>query len=338
MRALVFDSMSIIEVKNLSKRYEYYRKERGLIGSVKAFFVRKMLMADAIKNINFTIQQGELVGFLGPNGAGKTTTLKILSGILQPSSGEARMLGYVPFRREHAYLKQFALVVGQKNQLIMDLPAIESFLINKEIYGISDANFEAHLDELSGLLGVANILDIPVRKLSLGQRMKCELIAALIHKPKVLLLDEPTIGLDVVAQKNIRDFLKKYNQETQTTVLLTSHYMQDIRELCHRVIIMDLGCIIFDGSLDDLIRRYATHKILRINFCGDGVNRVDVERFGNVEDFTGNRCVLKIERNDIKNVAIALLSSSLPIDDIAIDEIDIDDVVRTIFKSGYTRT
>ncbi|TSC55723.1 MAG: ABC transporter ATPase [Parcubacteria group bacterium Gr01-1014_18] len=326
--------MSIIEVKNLSKNYEYYRKEKGIKGSLKSFFYREKLLASAIKDISFSIGEGELVGFLGPNGAGKTTTLKILSGILYPSAGEATVLGFTPSRREATYQKQFSLVMGQKNQLISNLPAMESFIINKEIYGISDSEFKKTLDELVGLFNIGSFLDISVKKLSLGQRMKCELVAALLHKPKVFFLDEPTIGLDVVAQKNIRDFLKTYNEEKKTTIILTSHYMEDIRELCQRVIIINLGVIAYDGRLDDLIKQYVRHKLLTVTFSGKGILRRDIEKFGEIEDFSANSCTIKTSRSDAKSVAVALLSSSLPVDDITIGEESLDDVIRHIFGEG----
>lgn len=325
--------MPMIDVKNLSKTYEYYRKEPGLKGSFKSFFGRKKLYKEAVKEINFSIGPGELVGFLGPNGAGKTTTLKMLSGILHPTGGEARVLGYAPSRREKQYQKQFALVMGQKNQLIQDLPAMETFIVNKEIYEITDGAFKKNLDELINIFDIGRILDIQVRKLSLGQRMKCELVAALLHNPKVLFLDEPTIGLDVVAQKNIRDFIKKYNKEKKTTVILTSHYMEDIKELCRRVIIINLGKIIYDGALDDIIKKYVPHKLLKITFNGAGVKYDEVSKFGEVEYFNPYRCIIKAEREDAKNAAIAILSSNLPVDDILIDEVDIDDVIRKIFNS-----
>ncbi len=325
--------MSIIEVKNLSRSYEYYRKQPGLMGSLKSFFYREKQYAEAVKEISFKIEPGELIGFLGPNGAGKTTTLKMLSGILHPTSGEARVLGYIPSNREVAYQKQFALVMGQKNQLIQDLPAIETFTVNKEIYEVPDSEFKKNLDELVYIFDIEKILDIQVRKLSLGQRMKCELAAALLHKPKVIFLDEPTIGLDVVAQKNIRDFIKKYNQENQTTVVLTSHYMEDIKELCQRVIIINFGKIIYDGKLDDLIKKYAPYKVLKITFNDSDIKPETIKKFGIVEDFTPYGCTIKTDRNETKKTAIALLSSDLPIDDIIIDEVDIDDVIRSIFNS-----
>jgi ABC-2 type transport system ATP-binding protein len=324
--------MSEIEVRNLSKSYIYYRKQPGLLGSFKSLFHREKLFAEAVQDISFSIGEGELVGFLGPNGAGKTTTLKMLSGILHPSSGDVKVLGHIPAHRERVYQKQFALVMGQKNQLMPDLPAVETFLVNQAIYEIPDREFKENLDELVALFGIENILDIQVRKLSLGQRMKCELVAALLHKPKILFLDEPTIGLDVVAQKNIRDFIKKYNHEKKTTIILTSHYMEDIKELCQRVIIINFGKIIYDGQLDDLIKKYATHKLLKVTFNGGRVRKKDLEKFAEIEKFNPYVCTFKVPRAEAKNMAIALLSSNLPVDDIIIDEVDIDDVVRQIFN------
>lgn len=324
--------MKTIEVKNLSKVYEYYKKQPGLLASVKGLFKREKLFTEAVKNINFEIEEGELVGFLGPNGAGKTTTLKMLSGILYPSSGEAKVLGFIPHKRQKEYQKQFALVMGQKNQLWWDLPAMESFILNKEIYEVPDKEFKENLDELVELLDIKDILDIQVRKLSLGQRMKCELVAALLHKPKILFLDEPTIGLDVVAQKNIRDFIKKYNQEKKTTIILTSHYMEDIKELCKRVIIIDHGNIIYDGELNDLIKKYAPFKVLNITFNDNGVTEKQIKKFGLIQKFNPYAVSIEVERDKVKEAATAILSSDLPVDDILIDEVDIDEVIRKIFK------
>ncbi|MBI4812126.1 ABC transporter ATP-binding protein [Candidatus Falkowbacteria bacterium] len=326
--------MPIIEVKNLSKTYEYYKKQPGLWASVKGLFKREKFFTEAVKNINFNIEEGELVGFLGPNGAGKTTTLKMLSGILYPSAGEARVLGYLPHKRQKDYQKQFALVMGQKNQLWWDLPAMESFILNKEIYEVSDKDFNENLDELVELLGIKDILDVQVRKLSLGQRMKCELVAALLHKPKVLFLDEPTIGLDVVAQKNIRDFIKKYNREKKTTILLTSHYMEDIEELCKRVIIIDRGQIIYDGDLSDLIKQYAPYKSLTVIFSGEGIKKEDVEKYGQIDKFSPNSVSFKIEREKVKKAASKILNSPLPVDDILIGEAEVDDVIRKLFNKS----
>lgn len=329
--------MAIINVKDLVKKYPYHKKEPGFKGSLQALFYKKILFSEAVRGISFNIKNGELVGFLGPNGAGKTTTLKILSGIIHPNSGEVRVLGYTPYQRQKQYQKQFSLVMGQKNQLLVDLPARESFILLKEIYEIPDNLYRKNLAELVTLLQVGDILDIQVRKLSLGQRMKCELIAALLHTPKVLFLDEPTIGLDVLAQKNIRDFIKKYNQEKKTTIILTSHYMEDIRELAKRVIIINLGQIIYDGNLSELINRYAGTKDILITFQ-KGVTRKDLEKFGEITNFSSLKADLRIRRDNAKKVASAILSSSLPVEDILINETSIDDIIREIFRGKKTLT
>ena len=321
----------IIKVKNLSKHYEYYKKETGLLSSVKNFFIRENKKIKAVDNINFSISKGELVGFLGPNGAGKTTTLKMLSGIVTPTSGECAVLGYIPEDREYDYQRKFALVMGQKNQLWRDLPAMDSFILTKEIYKINDNDFKKNLDELVSILDIADIIHIQVRKLSLGQRMKCELVAALLHNPKVLFLDEPTIGLDVVAQKNIRDFLKLYNEKNKTTIMLTSHYMEDIKQLCKRVIIIDHGHIIYDGQLDSLIKKYTPHKLLTVTFNNDGVKKEEIEKYGTIRKYNPHAVLFEVVREKVKNIATEILLSKLPVDDIIIDEVEVDDIVRQIF-------
>jgi ABC-2 type transport system ATP-binding protein len=326
--------MAIIEVKNLSKSYLTYRKEFGFLGTIKSFVWRKYEYAEAVKQVSFSIEEGERVGFLGPNGAGKTTTLKMLSGIVSPTSGKVEVLGFDPQSGEKAFKKQLGLVVGQKAQLMVDLPAYESFRVNQAIYGIPDKQFKDSLNELIELFNISNVLDIQVRKLSLGQRMKCELVAALLHRPKVLLLDEPTIGLDVVAQKNIRDYLKYYNEKWKTTIMLTSHYMEDIIELCDRVIIVDKGRIIFDGLLKEIFERYAPHKTLHVTFEGKGISKKEIERFGEVISFTPHSASINVERNLAKDSAVKLLTSKLPVDDILIDEAKVEDIVRTIFNKG----
>lgn len=324
--------MPAIEIKDLSKTYEYYKKPPGLKEAVKSFFIRKKLFSKAVKNVSFNIDEGELVGFLGPNGAGKTTILKMLSGIICPTGGSVRVLGFDPWKRQSEYQKQFALVMGQKNQLWTDLPAMESFVLNRDIYQMPEKEFDKKLDELVEMLGVKDCLDVQVRKLSLGQRMKCELIAALLHNPKVLLLDEPTIGLDVVAQKNIRDFIKKQNERERTTIILTSHYMEDISQLCKRIIIINLGEIIYDGELDSLIRKYAPYKLLSVTFNGNGIERKDIEKFGSVHKFDRFNAIIKVDRTKVKDAAKSILSSELPVDDIIIDEEDVDDIIREIFN------
>jgi len=282
-----------------------------------------------VKDVNFSIEEGEIVGFLGPNGAGKTTTLKMLSGILYPSGGEATVLGYTPWKRQKKFQMQFALVMGQKNQLWWDLPAMESFILNKEIYEIPDEQFKKTLDELSELLDIKDILDVPVRKLSLGQRMKAELVAALIHSPKVLFLDEPTIGLDVVSQNNIREFLKEYNKKKKTTIILTSHYMDDVVALCERVVIINYGQIIYDGALKSLIDEYANNKILEVTFT-EKILLKDLEGMGTVKERQDQRVVLEVPKEKIKKVAAQILND-LPVDDILINEIGVDEVIRNIF-------
>src|SRR4030067_2181425 len=249
--------MPIINVDHLIKYYQVHEKEPGLKGSFQSLFHRQYKQVKAVDDISFIIDQGELVGFIGPNGAGKTTTLKCLSGLLYPTGGAVEVLGFNPWRRQPEFQKQFALVMGQKNQLWWDLPALETFNLNKEIYEIPDKQYRQTLNQLVELLDVKDILKIQVRKLSLGQRMKCELIAALLHNPKVLFLDEPTIGLDVVMQKVMRDFVKQYNRQFKSTIILTSHYMGDVKELCERVIIIDKGKILFDGTLQNVIDSFA---------------------------------------------------------------------------------
>src|SRR5438309_7244289 len=257
--------MSVIEVQGLTKSFRTYKKNPGLSGAIKGLFHREYEMTFAVKDVSFNVGEGELVGFLGPNGAGKTTTLKMLAGLLYPTSGSARVLGYVPWRREDGYRRQFALLLGQKNQLWWDLPARESLELNAKIYGIPRDSFERTVAEMTTLLAVQDKLNVMVRELSLGERMKMELIAALLHQPKVLFLDEPTIGLDVVSQKTVREFLREYNAKQKTTILLTSHYMADIQELCRRVIIIDHGTIFFDGLLSDVVDRLADFRLITIH-------------------------------------------------------------------------
>lgn len=324
--------MKIISVNNLVKNFEFYRKQSGLLGTLKSLFYRKKQYTNAVQNISFDIEEGEIVGFLGPNGAGKTTTLKMLSGILYPTSGDVKVMGFIPQERKNEFKRQFGIVMGQKDQLVRTLPAMDSFLLFKEFYGISDANFKQIIDELVGLLNIRDILDVPVRKLSLGERMKCELVAALLHNPKVLFLDEPTIGLDVVAQKNIRDFIKKYNQQKKTTIILTSHYMDDIKELCERVIIINFGKIIYDGKLSTLISKYATDKVIIVSTHQE-VPKESFAIFGAVEEYEGVRVRIRVPRNQVKEIASKIFTSDLPIDDILIDEMPIDDIIRGIFEA-----
>jgi len=324
--------MSIIHVKNLSKTFESYKKTPGLKGAFTALFKREKLYKKAVDNISFNIKEGELVGFLGPNGAGKTTTLKMMAGILYPSGGEANIIGFTPWERKNEYKKQFAFVMGQKSQLWWDLPAMETFILNREIYEIDKKSFDKTMAELTELLGIADIIKIPVRNLSLGQRMKCEIVASLIHSPKVLFLDEPTIGLDVIAQKKMRDFIKHYNETKKTTIILTSHYMEDIAALCKRVIIIDKGRIIYDGPILSLVEKYAPHKVLKITF-EKPVRKEDLEKFGKVVYANKEIFTLEVPRKESARIAAEILNR-FPVDDILIDEPEIRDIIRFIFAKG----
>ncbi|HXN06915.1 MAG TPA: ATP-binding cassette domain-containing protein [Nitrospiria bacterium] len=324
--------MSIIEVRNLTKSFDYFKKEPGLLGSVKSLFWRETLYKDAIRNINFNIEEGELVGFLGPNGAGKTTTLKILAGILLPSGGSARVLGYEPWKRDRTYQKQFSIVMGQKNQLWWDLPAIESFSLNREIYEIPAEAYKKKLAELVEIMDLKDLLQIQVRKLSLGERMKCELVAALLHEPRVLFLDEPTIGLDVVSQEKIRQFIETYNQVSRTTILLTSHYMRDVERLCKRVLVIAGGGIIYDGSLEDLVNRYVDHKIVTVQFRRP-VPEGPIARFGEVVERDGLHMVIKIPKKEVPQRVQEILAG-FPVEDLSVEEVKIEEVIQKIFESG----
>src|ERR1700743_3549754 len=273
--------MPVIEVNHLTKAFRTYKKRPGFSGAVKGLFHRQYEQTLAVNDVSFKIEPGELVGFLGPNGAGKTTTLKMLAGLLYPTSGTAKVLGYTPWERNDGYRRQFALLLGQKNQLWWDLPARESLELNAKIYGISDTELDRTVSEMTELLAVRDKLNVAVRELSLGERMKMELIASLLHRPKILFLDEPTIGLDVVSQKTVREFLREHNAKNKTTILLTSHYMADIQELCRRVIIIDHGELYFDGSLSEIIDRFADSKLVTIQTSrAETRPAVDLAKYG----------------------------------------------------------
>jgi ABC-2 type transport system ATP-binding protein len=323
--------MSLIEVHGLTKAFRTYKKDPGFSGAVRGLFHRRYEQTVAVDQVSFKIDEGELVGFLGPNGAGKTTTLKMLSGLLHPTSGAAKVLGYVPWERADGYRRQFALLLGQKNQLWWDLPARESLELNSKIYGIPAAAFERTVGELTELLAVKDKLNVMVRELSLGERMKMELIASLLHQPKVLFLDEPTIGLDVVSQKTVREFLRSYNATKKTTIVLTSHYMADIQELCRRVIIIDHGKIFFDGLLSEIIDRFADFKIVSISWQSEKkLPPMDLAQFGEVIQQSSSRIQLKIKRDHVIPACKRLLDE-LPVDDIDIEEVPIEEVIRQIF-------
>ncbi|HYD35301.1 MAG TPA: ABC transporter ATP-binding protein [Vitreimonas sp.] len=324
-------SAPVISVQNLSKYFKVYKKEPGLWGSIKSLWHREYEEVKAVDDVSFSIEQGEIVGFIGQNGAGKTTTLKVLSGLLYPTHGQVSVLGYNPWDRKPEFQKQFALVMGQKNQLWWDLPALETFLLNKAIYEIPDAQYNKTLNKLVELLEVQDILKVQVRKLSLGQRMKCELIAALLHNPKVLFLDEPTIGLDVVMQKVLRDFIKEYNKEFKSTIILTSHYMEDVKELCERAIIIDHGHKIFDGALQDIIDKYARNKILSLVLSGK-VSEKELKKYGELKDFDHPKVTLLVPRTKAAQVAGKILST-LPVQDVNIEEPPIEAIIREVFQT-----
>lgn len=322
--------MQTVSVSRLEKNFKVFKRAPGLIATFRSVFSRPTEIVKAVDDISFSIEQGELVGFIGPNGAGKTTTLKCLSGLLYPSEGTVRVLGFEPFKRKSEFLKEISLVMGQKNQLWWDLPSIETFRLNKEIYDIKDSDFEETLDELTSLLEVKNLVNTQVRQLSLGQRMKMELIAALIHKPKVLFLDEPTIGLDVVMQKKIRDFISSYNKKFHATIILTSHYMADVKQLCKRVIIIDHGRIMYDGSLDKLVEKYADFKIIIAQFKSNNIDKADLARLGKINYFETQKVSLTVPKNKIRQAATEILAK-FPIEDLTIEEPEIEKVIRMVF-------
>ncbi|MBI4080900.1 MAG: ABC transporter ATP-binding protein [Candidatus Levybacteria bacterium] len=327
--------MPIISVTNLSKHYSVYKKPPGFLGTVQSLVTRKYEVVRAVDAISFNIDEGELVGFIGPNGAGKTTTLKCLSGLLYPTSGKVSVLGFTPFDRKAAFLKQIALIMGQKNQLWWDLPAIETFLLNKEIYDIEQKRFDTIVHDLASLLDANEFLQVPVRKLSLGQRMKMELIASLIHNPKVMFLDEPTIGLDVVMQKNIREFLKEYNRKYKATIILTSHYMGDVEELCKRVIIINFGKILYDGLLSDLVKKHAPYKLISV-VLKEYVDPKTLEGIGELRKFSFPEWIVRVKQNKSNETAAKILKH-FPVEDITIEDPAIEDVIREVFSQPDKR-
>jgi ABC-2 type transport system ATP-binding protein len=318
----------VIEVNDLTKAFRTYRKEEGLMGAVRGLFHRTYTETKAADRVSFSVGEGEFVGFLGPNGAGKTTVLKMLSGLLQPTSGSASVLGFNPSKRPVELKRQFALLMGQKNALWWDLPARESLELNRAIYGIDREEFDSTVGELIELLDVRDKMGVMVRELSLGERMKMELIAALLHRPKVLFLDEPTIGLDVMSQKKVREFLREYNRRNKVVTLLTSHYMQDIEELCERVILIDHGRIFFDGSLEEVAGRFTTTKIIEADFSvplpkGFRPPGVVLEQ---------NPLSIRVEvpRAEVPKACTTLLSGGQVID-LSVQEVPIEEVIRRVF-------
>jgi ABC-2 type transport system ATP-binding protein len=319
----------MITVRDLEKHYTVHEKEPGLVGSLRSFVRRKTQIVRAVDGVSFTIETGEMVGFLGPNGAGKTTTLKMLAGLLHPTSGALSVAGFTPKERRAAFLKTITLVMGQKQQLLWDLPALDSFLVNQAIYEIPDDQFKATMREFDELLELGGILKKQVRKLSLGERMKCELAAALLHRPRVLFLDEPTIGLDINMQVRIREFVAAYNRRFEASIILTSHYMADVTALCRRIIVIDKGKIVFDGDLSQLIEQASPHKIIRLELTVP-VPAERLERYGRVKALDGLRAELNVARQETSVLAARMLTE-LPIADVTIEDPPIEEIIGEMF-------
>ncbi len=321
-----------IRVRRLRKYYRVHHRPPGIWGALRSFVHREYSYVRAVDDISFEVNRGEIVGFLGPNGAGKTTTLKVLSGLLYPTGGEVSVLGFTPQRRQREFLRNITLVMGQKNQLIWDLPAGDSFLVNQAIYEIPDDEYKRTLNELDELLGLAPLLTKQVRKLSLGERMKCELAAALLHKPKVLFLDEPTIGLDVTMQAKIREFIAEYNRRHGATILLTSHYMADVTALCDRIIVIHRGHLLYDGNLQKLVEQVAPHKVLKVTFR-QPVPRDVLERFGTVIHYEGVRVTLHTPRADTTE-RVARLLAFTEVEDVTIEEPPVEEIISLVFENS----
>ena len=323
--------MSIIQIDQLTKSYRVYQKKEGLAESVRGLFRREYKTIEAVRGISLKVEPGEFVAFLGPNGAGKTTTLKLLSGVIYPTSGTATVMGFVPWKRDMEYRRRFALVMGQKNQLWWDLPAQESFRLHQQIYSIDRSTFDDNLSELTSLLDVQKLLGRPVRELSLGERMKMELIAALLHSPDVLFLDEPTIGLDVIAQRNIQQFLKHYQEKRQITILLTSHYMKDVSALCQRVVVIAQGILQYDGSLSGIVDSFSGSKVIQLQL-GLEQSSAGLDRFGEILKTDLPRVSIRVPRQNVSRVLAEILNN-YAIDDVAVEDPPLEEVIASLFHS-----
>jgi ABC-2 type transport system ATP-binding protein len=324
----------MIEVRELSKTFHVHQKEPGLMGSLRSLFAREWITKHAVRSVSFRVEEGEIVGLVGANGAGKTTLVKMLTGIIHPTSGEAHVMGYVPWERDNHLRRRIALIMGQKAQLWWDLPAADCFMLLKEIYRIPDRNYRETLDYLSGVLDIRGELQIQIRRLSLGERMKMELIAALLHKPRVVFLDEPTIGLDLAAQRSIRDFLLQYREEHRPAMILTSHYMEDIQRLCKRILIIREGEIVYDGSLKRVKDHYAVHKVIRAHLhkTAEPV-RIDDDllALGEIVQCDEGQICIRVERGAVP-VASARILERFPVADLVIEEMDIGTIIERIFR------
>lgn len=319
-----------IVVRDLRKVYKVHEREAGAAASLKSLFKRKYKEVEAVKGISFNIQPGEIVGFLGPNGAGKTTTLKMLSGLLYPTAGEAKVLGYTPWKREPAYLRQLSYVLGNRSQLAWDIPAMDSFIVNQAIYEIPEKQFRETLDELVSLLDLEKLLKKPVRGLSLGERMKCELAASLLHRPNILFLDEPTLGVDVTMQTRIRQFIAEHNQRYGATVILTSHYMADVTALCKRVLVIHHGSLLYDGDLNQLSERIAPFKQVRLDL-EKPLEASVFEEYGEVMQIEGTKVTLRMPREQT-SLVVARLLTDLPVVDLTVEDPAIEEVIDLVFQ------
>jgi len=320
---------TVISVKDLKKHYQVPEREAGLKAAARGLVRRKHRTVKAVDGINFSIETGEVVGFLGPNGAGKTTTLKMLSGLLYPTAGEVSVLGYAPSKRSHDYLRQMTLVMGNRNQLSWDLPALDSFELQRAVYAIPETDFKKTRDEFIEILDLAGLVRQPVRNLSLGERMKMEIVGALLHKPRVLFLDEPTIGLDVTMQKRIRAFVAEYNRRYGATVLLTSHYMADVEVLCRRVIVIHHGRLLFDGDLASLVGQFSAFKTVGVTLEGENT---DLSSYGEVTGRDGSRVYLRVPRAETSKVTARLLAE-MRVDDLTVEDPPIEDVIEQVFAT-----
>ncbi len=321
----------MIQVRELRKEYRVHRREPGLGASIRSLFHRRREVVRAVDGISFSVGPGERVGFLGPNGAGKTTTLKVLSGLLHPTAGEVQVAGFVPARREVEFLKSITLVMGQKQQLIWDLPPSETFALNRAIYEIPRAEFATRVRELLELLDIGGVVDKPTRQLSLGERMKCELAASLLHRPRVLFLDEPTIGLDVTMQSTVRDFIRSYNERTGATVLLTSHYMDDVLALCPRVVVIDRGHLIYDGDLQRLSREVRPEKRVVVRL-GQPVAEAELSRMGVLTSHGEAQATYRVPGDEVAGMVGRLLAA-LPVVDLTVEEPPLEEIMSELFRA-----
>jgi ABC-2 type transport system ATP-binding protein len=324
--------MPIILVEDLSKVYPVAIKEPGLKGTMQHFFRRTYRNVKAVEGVSFSIEPGEVVGFLGANGAGKTTTLKMLTGLIYPSTGTVRVCDRIPFRRQADFLQKITLVMGQKQQLIWDLPVLDSLRINAAVYDICDRDYRQRIGELTEMLSLEGKLNQPVRKLSLGERMKAELMAALLHQPEVLFLDEPTLGLDINAQFSVRQFLREYNDRYQATVLLTSHYMADITALCKRVLLIHQGQLVYDGSLDGLLDRFAPYREVQVKLANP-LSKDLASAYGEIESIEGQSVRFLVKRETL-TVSVAKMLAELEVIDLTITDPPIEEVIGRVFRTG----